>query len=181
MNNKNYAVQGSGNNLIVHSNEFNFANSNTTTIYLNYRSGVGGSTTSPITNYNFYNGQAAMTGVKVTAETFVGNLTGKATNATLADTATLATTASKLGSATVGSTSLPIYLNAGSPAVCSSTLGVSITGNAATATTASNSNNLGGYAAATYVKSTSTTKVQDIQPVTTAGTTTGVLYIVLEG
>lgn len=62
----------------------------------------------------------------------------------------------------------------------SGTWDISITGNAATATTASNSNNLGGYAAATYVKSTSTTKVSDIQVVTTAGSTTGVLYIVLE-
>ena len=62
----------------------------------------------------------------------------------------------------------------------SGTWDISITGNAATATTASNSNNLGGYAAATYVKSTSTTKVSDIQVVTTAGSTTGVLYVVLE-
>lgn len=83
-------------------------------------------------------------------------------------------------SATVGSATVPVYMNAGTITQCSTTLGVSITGNAATATTASNSNNLGGYAAATYVKSTSTTKVQDIQVVTTAGSTTGVLYVVLE-
>ena len=94
--------------------------------------------------------------------------------------AATATTATKLGSSTVGSSSLPIYLNAGTPTACSTTLGVSITGNAATATTATNSNNLGGYAAATYVKSTSTTKVQDIQVVTAEGSTTGVLYVVLE-
>ena len=94
--------------------------------------------------------------------------------------AATATTATKLGSSTVGSSSLPIYLNAGTPTACSTTLGVSITGNAATATTATNSNNLGGYAAATYVKSTSTTKVQDIQVVTAKGSTTGVLYVVLE-
>ena len=42
VNNKNYAVQASGNNLIVNSNEFNFANTNTTSIYINYRSGVSG-------------------------------------------------------------------------------------------------------------------------------------------
>lgn len=115
--------------------------------------------------------------------------------------ATTATTASKLGSttiggsakpiylssgtptacsATVGSTTVPVYMNAGTITQCSTTLGVSITGNAATATTASNSNNLGGVAAATYVKSTSSTKVSDIQVVTTAGSTTGVLYVVLE-
>lgn len=71
--------------------------------------------------------------------------------------ATTATTASKLGSttiggsakpiylssgaptacsATVGSTTVPVYMNAGTITQCSTTLGVSITGNAATATTA---------------------------------------------
>lgn len=83
-------------------------------------------------------------------------------------------------SATVGSSTVPVYMSSGTITQCSTTLGVSITGNAATATTASNSNNLGGYAAATYVKSTSTTKVQDIQVVTAEGSTTGVLYVVLE-
>lgn len=109
--------------------------------------------------------------------------------------ATTATTATKLGSSTVGSTSLPIYLNAGTPAVCSSTLGVSITGNAATAT---NATQLGGTAASSYVKandnisrltndrnyvrSTSTLKVSDIQVLDggTPGSEAGILYIVLE-
>lgn len=71
--------------------------------------------------------------------------------------ATTATTASKLGSttiggsakpiylssgtptacsATVGSATVPVYMNAGTITQCSTTLGVSITGNAATATTA---------------------------------------------
>lgn len=70
--------------------------------------------------------------------------------------ATTATTASKLGSstvggtakpiylsagtatacsATVGSSTVPVYMNAGTITQCSTTLGVSITGNAATATT----------------------------------------------
>lgn len=39
----------------------------------------------------------------------------------------------KIGTATKGSATLPIYLNAGTPTACSTTLGVSITGNAATA------------------------------------------------
>lgn len=109
--------------------------------------------------------------------------------------AATATTATKLGSSTVGSTSLPIYLNAGTPAVCSSTLGVSITGNAATAT---NATQLGGTAASSYVKandnisrltndrnyvrSTSTLKVSDIQVLDggTPGSEAGILYIVLE-
>ena len=71
--------------------------------------------------------------------------------------ATTATTASKLGSstvggtakpiylsagtatacsATVGSSTVPVYMNAGTITQCSTTLGVSITGNAATSTTA---------------------------------------------
>lgn len=48
--------------------------------------------------------------------------------------ASTATTASKLGSDTIGSTTLPIYLKSGTPTACSTSLGVSITGNAATAT-----------------------------------------------
>lgn len=40
----------------------------------------------------------------------------------------------KIGTDTKGSATLPIYLNEGTPTACSSTLGVSITGNAATAT-----------------------------------------------
>lgn len=109
--------------------------------------------------------------------------------------AATATTATKLGSSTVGSSSLPIYLNAGTPTACSTTLGVSITGNAATAT---NSTQLGGTAASSYVKandnisrltndrnyvrSTSTLKVADIQVLDggTPGSEAGILYIVLE-
>lgn len=192
VNNKNYAIRKSDNVLIAHANEFNFTDSSNTSIAINYRGGSGSKTSAAINNYIFYNGQNSKSGVKVEAETFVGALSGNATTAT---------TASKLGSSTVGGTAKPIYLSAGTATACSATvgsstvpvymssgtitqcsttLGVSITGNAATATTASNSNNLGGYAAATYVKSTSTTKVSDIQVVTTAGSTTGVLYVVLE-
>jgi len=84
--------------------------------------------------------------------------------------ATTASTASKLGSttiggsakpiylssgaptacsATVGSTTVPVYMNAGTITQCSTTLGVSITGNAATST---NATQLGGTAASSYVK-----------------------------
>ena len=192
VNNKNYAVRESDNVLISHSNEFNFTASSNTSIVINYRGGSGSNTSAAINKYTFYNGQNSKSGVKVEAETFVGALSGNATTAT---------TASKLGSSTVGGTAKPIYLSSGTATACSATvgsstvpvymssgtitqcsttLGVSITGNAATATTASNSNNLGGVAAATYVKSTSSTKVSDIQVVTTAGSTTGVLYVVLE-
>jgi hypothetical protein len=98
-------------------------------------------------------------------------------------------------SATVGSTTVPVYMNAGTITQCSTTLGVSITGNAATAT---NSTQLGGTAASSYVKandnisrltndrnyvrSTSTLKVADIQVLDggTPGSEAGILYIVLE-
>lgn len=139
--------------------------------------------------------------------------------------ATTASTASKLGSTTIGGTAKPIYLSSGTPTACSATvgsatvpvymnagtitqcsttLGVSITGNAATAT---NSTQLGGTAASSYVKandnisrltndsgyttqewvnsqnfvkSTSTKKVTDIQPVDALPATqvSGVLYLV---
>jgi hypothetical protein len=139
--------------------------------------------------------------------------------------ATTATTASKLGSttiggsakpiylssgtptacsATIGSATVPVYMNAGTITQCSTTLGVSITGNAATAT---NATQLGGTAASSYVKandnisrltndsgyttqewvnsqnfvkSTSTKKVTDIQPVDALPATqaSGVLYLV---
>lgn len=50
----------------------------------------------------------------------------------------------KIGTSTVGSSSIPIYLNAGTPTQCSTTLGVSITGNAATATTLQTTRTLWG-------------------------------------
>ena len=79
----------------------------------------------------------------------------------------------------------------------SGTWGISISGNATTATTATNATQLGGTAAASYVKendnisrltndrayvrSTSTLRVNDIQVAKgAAGSTTGVLYVVLE-
>lgn len=144
---QNYAIRKSDNVLIAHSNEFNFTDSSNTSIAINYRGGSGSNTSAAISNYIFYNGQNSKSGVKVEAETFVGALSGNATTAT---------TASKLGSstvggtakpiylssgtatacsATVGSSTVPVYMNAGTITQCSTTLGVSITGNAATATT----------------------------------------------
>lgn len=144
---QNYAIRKSDNVLIAHSNEFNFTDSSNTSIAINYRGGSGSNTSAAINNYTFYNGQNSKSGVKVEAETFVGALSGNATTAT---------TASKLGSSTVGGTAKPIYLSAGTATACSATvgsstvpvymdagtitqcsttLGVSITGNAATATT----------------------------------------------
>ena len=53
---------------------------------------------------------------------------------TIVDSANYTGIVLKIGTATKGSETLPIYLNAGTPTACSTTLGVSITGNAATAT-----------------------------------------------
>ena len=53
---------------------------------------------------------------------------------TIVDSANYTGIVLKIGTATKGSTGLPIYLNAGVPTACNSTLTVSITGNAATAT-----------------------------------------------
>ena len=55
---------------------------------------------------------------------------------TIVDSANYTGIVLKIGTATKGSATLPIYLNAGTPTACSTTLGVSITGNAAKATTA---------------------------------------------
>ena len=52
---------------------------------------------------------------------------------TVVDSANYTGIVLKIGTATKGSATLPIYLNAGTPTACSTTLGVSITGNAATA------------------------------------------------
>lgn len=189
VNNKNYAVRESDNVLISHSNEFNFTASSNTSIAINYRGGSGSNTSAAITEYRFYNGQGSYSNVNILANSFTGSLIGNASSATKLGSSTVGGTAKPIYlssgtatacSATVGSSTVPVYMSSGTITQCSTTLGVSITGNAATATTASNSNNLGGVAAASYVKSTSTTKVQDIQVVTTAGSTTGVLYVVLE-
>ena len=58
-------------------------------------------------------------------------------NAKHAASAGSATVATSLSTASVGSTTLPVYFSGGKPVSCNTTLGVSITGNAATATTAS--------------------------------------------
>lgn len=66
------------------------------------------------------------------------NSTGSTLNTkswkTIVDSANYTRIVLKIGTATKGSATLPIYLNAGTPTACSTTLGVSITGNAATAT-----------------------------------------------
>ena len=61
--------------------------------------------------------------------TLANDTTGNADTATVAD---------KVGTTTVGSSTEPVYINAGTPTACGTSLAVDITGNAATATTANN-------------------------------------------
>lgn len=51
-----FAIRASGNNLISHGNEFNFANKTQTNIAINYRNGLGTYDGTPIASYSFYNG-----------------------------------------------------------------------------------------------------------------------------
>ena len=105
-----YAKLTSPNNMIHNGNEVTWVPKGYNNyIWLNYRTGnaTGQGT---VTGYKFGNGNGGVTGVTVWAETFSGNLSGNATTAT---------TATKLGSSTVGGTGTPIYLNAGTATACS--------------------------------------------------------------
>ena len=152
---KNYFVTNSYASIATTGNEMCIGSltSGNSGIYVNYRNGTG--TTSPSTWY--WRAGSSTTW----ANAYWGNLY---MNNNLVATQTWS------------NSQYPLKTGTGA----SGTWDINISGNASTATTASNSNNLGGYAAATYVKSTSTTKVQDIQVVTAEGSTTGVLYVVLE-
>lgn len=249
---KNYFVTNNYASIATTGNEICIGSltSGNSIINVNYRNGTG--TTSPSTWYwragsstawaNAYWGNLYMNNNLVATQSWAAekfpNKTGAGASGTwgisISGNATTATTASKLGSttiggsakpiylssgtptacsATVGSTTVPVYMNAGTITQCSTTLGVSITGNAATAT---NATQLGGTAASSYVKandnisrltndsgfitssalngyatqawvnsqnfvkSTSTKKVTDIQPVDALPATqaSGVLYLV---
>ena len=86
-----------------------------------------GSKTKLINSYRFGGGDGNLT--QVTASQFNGALNGNA------NTATALTTSA-------GSSTLPVYFSNGKPVACGTSLGVSITGNAATAT---NADKLDGY------------------------------------
>ena len=172
----------------VTGQEFNFDSANPE-IYMNYRTLSGSTAVTKITWKaggganstalcegrwgNLYMNNNLVATQSWTAEKFP-NKTGAGASGTwgisISGNATTATTASKLGSttiggsakpiylssgtptacsATVGSATVPVYMNAGTITQCSTTLGVSITGNAATST---NSTQLGGIAASSYVK-----------------------------
>lgn len=169
----------------VTGQEFNF-DSNNPEIYMNYRTLSGSSAVTKITWKGGSSttlcegrwGNLYMNDNLVATQSWASGQfptkTGTGASGTwgisISGNATTATTASKLGSttiggsakpiylssgtptacsATVGSTTVPVYMNAGTITQCSTTLGVSITGNAATAT---NSTQLGGTAASSYVK-----------------------------
>ena len=169
----------------VTGQEFNFDSANPE-IYMNYRTLSGSTAVTKITWKggsnstlcegrwgNLYMNDNLVATQSWAAEKFP-NKTGTGASGTwgisITGNATTATTASKLGSttiggsakpiylssgtptacsATVGSATVPVYMNAGTITQCSTTLGVSITGNAATAT---NATQLGGTAASSYVK-----------------------------
>ena len=172
----------------VTGREFNF-DSASPEIYMNYRTLSGSTAVTKITWKagggadstalcegrwgNLYMDNNLVATQTWAAEKFP-NKTGAGASGTwgisISGNATTATTASKLGSTTIGGSAKPIYLSSGTPTACSATvgsatvpvymkagtitqcsttLGVSITGNAATAT---NATQLGGTAASSYVK-----------------------------
>jgi hypothetical protein len=185
---KNYFVTNSYASIATTGNEMCIGSltSGNSIINVNYRNGTG--TTSPSTWYwragsstswaNAYWGNLYMNDNLVATQSWASGQfptkTGTGASGTwgisISGNATTASTASKLGSttiggsakpiylssgtptacsATVGSATVPVYMNAGTITQCSTTLGVSITGNAATAT---NATQLGGTAASSYVK-----------------------------
>lgn len=185
---KNYFVTNSYASIATTGNEMCIGSltSGNSIINVNYRNGTG--TTSPSTWYwragssttwaNAYWGNLYMNNNLVATQTWSNSQyplkTGTGASGTwdinISGNASTASTASKLGSttiggsakpiylssgtptacsATVGSATVPVYMNAGTITQCSTTLGVSITGNAATAT---NATQLGGTAASSYVK-----------------------------
>lgn len=145
---KNYKVQlDSSNNAFVN---VPWTDTNTTNVtvtngaaetgkYVSAISASGGNVTvtkAALPTYTFANGTTGNFTVTPSGGTAQTVTIGKPATAGTADIA------NKLGSSTVGSASLPIYLNAGTATQCSTTLGVSITGNAATATTATKANTI---------------------------------------
>lgn len=185
---KNYFVTSNYASIATTGNEMCIGSltSGNSIINVNYRNGFG--ITSPSTWYwragssttwaNAYWGNLYMNNNLVATQTWASGQfptkTGTGASGTwgisITGNATTATTASKLGSTTIGGSAKPIYLNSGTPTACSATvgsatvpvymnagtitqcsttLGVSITGNAATAT---NATQLGGTAASSYVK-----------------------------
>lgn len=51
-----FAIRERDNNLISHGNEFNFANKTQTTVFINYRNGLGTQDGTAIASYSFYDG-----------------------------------------------------------------------------------------------------------------------------
>lgn len=114
---------------------------------------------------NYNSGDTVIKGT-VAATAFVGKLTGNADTATTATKlgSTTVGSGTKLiylnagtataSSSTVGSSTKPVYMNAGTITECGNSLGVSITGNAATATKATQ-DSAGNNIRSTYVSKVS--------------------------
>ena len=66
-----FAIRASNNNLISHSNEFNFANKTQESIAINYRNGLGTQDGVAIKQYNFYNGTGG-TWADIVAKVVIG-------------------------------------------------------------------------------------------------------------
>lgn len=91
---------------------------------------------------------------------------------TIVDSANYTGIVLKIGIATKGSTGLPIYLNAGVPTACNSTLTVSITGNAATATKLQTARTINGTSFDGTINTT-TVKWGVARTITLSGAVTG--------
>ena len=78
-----------------------------------------------------------------------------------AGSADSAAQAAKVGDANVGSSTRPVYLDAGTPKQCGNTLNVSITGNAATATNAQSAAEAGHAASATNAQNATNAETAD--------------------
>ena len=112
------------------------------------------------------------------APTFSGSFSGNATSATVA---------TSLSTSTTGSTTLPVYFSGGKPVATSTTLGVCITGKAATAGTADNATKAYGKVeselsvsyAATAGSATSATSAGYAGKVTLAASSGTTLYIAM--
>lgn len=105
------------------------------------------------------------------------NSDGPNTGVEWQDAAPNATNATKLTSGTVGSSTTPVYFNNGQPAACGASLAVSITGNAATATSATKAtqDENGANIATTYAKQNGTYSGMTVGNATNASQLGGII------
>ena len=124
-----FAFQGAHNNLLAAGNEFTFASSGFSgDIYFNYR--TAGGTNGNIKSYIFGNGKGGSLGTALHTgnyNSYAPTLTGTGASGTwgisVSGNAATATTASKLGTANVGSGTQHFYLNGGTATASTSNVG----------------------------------------------------------